>query len=145
MNTSHRTSLQPLSRLAGIAMLVLATGALAQQPAEAPGRAAPPAAADGDILLNDFEAADYGGWKTAGTAFGTAPAKGTLDVQREVSGFEGKGLVNTYLGGGGECYKTSARRDMGKPLGKISLTAQGGALTVESLTAHEMKSVWQNK
>ncbi|MCX6996698.1 MAG: hypothetical protein NTV49_06345 [Kiritimatiellaeota bacterium] len=29
------------------------------------------------------------------------------------------------VGGGGECFKTSARSDMGKPLGAISLTAQG--------------------
>ena len=47
------------------------------------------------------------------------------------------------VGGGGACYKTSARRDMGKPLGTISLTAQGGSLTVESLTAYEMKSAWK--
>ncbi|MCX6880293.1 MAG: glycoside hydrolase family 32 protein [Verrucomicrobia bacterium] len=46
------------------------------------------------------------------------------------------------VGGGGACYKTSARRDMGKPLGKVSLTAQGGSLTIESFTAHEMKSAW---
>jgi len=46
------------------------------------------------------------------------------------------------VGGGGTCFKTSGRRDQGKPLGKISLTAQGGLLTVESFTAHEMKSAW---
>jgi fructan beta-fructosidase len=46
------------------------------------------------------------------------------------------------VGGAGECYKTSARRDMGKPLGTISLTAQGGTLTVTSLTVHEMRSAW---
>ena len=33
----------------------------------------------------------------------------------------------------------------GKPLGKISLTAQGGSLTVESFTAHEMNSAWKKK
>lgn len=58
-----------------------------------------PATADDDILINDFEAADYGGWKVEGTAFGTGPAKGTLGGQQPVSGFEGKGLVNTFLGG----------------------------------------------
>ncbi|MEI7899293.1 MAG: glycoside hydrolase family 32 protein, partial [bacterium] len=47
------------------------------------------------------------------------------------------------VGGDGACYKTSGRGDMGKPLGKISLTAQGGALTVDSFTAHEMKSAWK--
>ncbi len=47
------------------------------------------------------------------------------------------------IGDGGACYKTSARRDMGKPLGKISLTAEGGSLTIESFTVHEMKSAWK--
>jgi fructan beta-fructosidase len=46
------------------------------------------------------------------------------------------------IGGGGACYKTSARRDMGQPIGKISLTAEGGSLTVESLKAYEMTSIW---
>ena len=39
------------------------------------------------------------------------------------------------IGGGGVCFKTSGRRDAGKPLGTISLTAEGGALTAPS-------SVW---
>jgi fructan beta-fructosidase len=59
------------------------------------------ASAADDILINDFEAADYGDWKVEGTAFGKAPAKGTLGGQMKVTGFEGKGLVNTYLGGDG--------------------------------------------
>jgi len=58
-----------------------------------------PAGADDDILIADFEGADYGGWKVEGEAFGKAPAKGTLGGQMHVSGFEGKGLVNTFLGG----------------------------------------------
>jgi len=47
------------------------------------------------------------------------------------------------VGGGGACYKTSGRRDMGKPLGTIALTAEGGSLTVESLKAYEMTSAWK--
>jgi len=58
-----------------------------------------PASAAEDILVNDFEAADYGDWKVKGEAFGKGPAKGTLGGQMHVSGFEGKGLVNTFLGG----------------------------------------------
>ncbi len=46
------------------------------------------------------------------------------------------------IGGGGACFKTSGRRDMGKDLGTISLTAEGGAMTVESFKAYEMKSTW---
>jgi len=58
-----------------------------------------PAGAADDIVINDFEARDYGDWKVEGTAFGKAPAKGTLGGQMQVTGFEGKGLVNTFLGG----------------------------------------------
>lgn len=60
-----------------------------------------PAGAGEDILISDFEAAGYGDWKAEGTAFGTGPAKGTLGGQMQVTGFEGKGLVNSFLGGDG--------------------------------------------
>ena len=49
------------------------------------------------------------------------------------------------VGGGGACYKTSARRDMGKPLGTVSLTAEGGTATVESFEVYEMESAWKTK
>lgn len=62
--------------------------------------ASPAVAKNGDILIADFEGKTYGeGWKVEGAAFGKAPAKGTLHRQRPVGGFEGKGLVNTFLGG----------------------------------------------
>ena len=51
------------------------------------------------IVLQDFEGDDYGDWQTTGKAFGKNPARGTLLNQQEVSGFQGKGLVNTFLGG----------------------------------------------
>jgi sucrose-6-phosphate hydrolase SacC (GH32 family) len=54
-----------------------------------------------DILIADFEGSSYGEWKTEGKAFGTAPAKGTLPGQQSVTGFRGKGLVNSFLGGDG--------------------------------------------
>ena len=66
------------------------------------------ACAEEDILINDFEAADYGDWKTEGTAFGKTPAKGTLNSQMQVTGFEGKGLVNTFLGGDGPTGKLTS-------------------------------------
>jgi non-lysosomal glucosylceramidase len=53
------------------------------------------------IVLADFEGPDYGDWKAAGQAFGSGPAHGTLPQQNPVSGFLGKGLINTYLGGDG--------------------------------------------
>lgn len=51
------------------------------------------------VVFADFEGGSYGAWKAEGEAFGAAPAGGTLKGQQEVSGFRGKGLVNTFLGG----------------------------------------------
>ncbi len=56
-----------------------------------------PTLANDDILIADFEGDDYGQWKADGEAFGTGPAKGTLPGQMHVSGFKGKGLVNSFL------------------------------------------------
>jgi len=53
------------------------------------------------IVLADFEGDSYGDWKATGEAFGKGPARGTLSNQQPVSGFLGKGLVNTFLGGDG--------------------------------------------
>jgi fructan beta-fructosidase len=90
------TTFKPMSLVTAIAMLALARGVFAQQPAPP---AKPVDAAD--ILLQDFEGADYGGWKTEGEAFGTAPAKGAFGGQMEVSGYQGKGLVNSFVNGDG--------------------------------------------
>jgi len=51
--------------------------------------------------------------------------------------------IKFLIGGGGATYKTSARRDMGQPIGTISLTAEGGSMTVESLKVYEMTSAWK--
>ena len=51
-----------------------------------------------DILFEDFEHG-YDKWKVEGEAFGKEPAQGTLPHQNPVSGFLGKGLVNTFVGG----------------------------------------------
>ena len=61
-----------------------------------------PAWAEGpraDVLIADFEGKDYADWNATGEAFGPGPARGTLPNQMEVTGFEGKGLVNTYYQG----------------------------------------------
>ncbi len=53
-----------------------------------------------DLVVADFEGAAYApGWVAAGTAFGAGPAPGTLPGQMTVEGFEGHGLVDSYLGG----------------------------------------------
>jgi non-lysosomal glucosylceramidase len=51
-----------------------------------------------DIVFEDFEQG-YGKWTVEGAAFGAAPATGTLPNQQAVSGFAGKHLVNSFLGG----------------------------------------------
>lgn len=48
------------------------------------------------IVFADFEGPDYGAWKAEGEAFGTGPSHGTEPNQNPVTGFQGKGLVNTY-------------------------------------------------
>lgn len=52
-----------------------------------------------DLLIADFEQSDYGKWSASGEAFGSGPAHGTLPGQMQVTGFEGKGLVNSFLHG----------------------------------------------
>ena len=52
-----------------------------------------------EILIADFEGKDYGAWKVEGEAFGPGPAQGTLPGQMPVSGFSGKGLVNSFFKG----------------------------------------------
>jgi len=51
-----------------------------------------------DILFDDFEHG-YENWKVQGEAFGKEPAHGTLPNQQPVSGFLGRGLVNSFLEG----------------------------------------------
>ena len=53
----------------------------------------------GDKVIAQFEGDTYGEWTTEGNAFGTGPAKGTLPGQMHVSGYVGKGLVNSFNGG----------------------------------------------
>jgi hypothetical protein len=50
-----------------------------------------------DILVSNFESGNYGKWTKTGQAFGPKPAPGTLPNQMNVSGFRGKGLVNTFF------------------------------------------------
>lgn len=54
-----------------------------------------------DIVFADFEGETYAPWKAEGEAFGTGPATGTLLHQMTVTGFAGKRLVNSFLGGDG--------------------------------------------
>jgi fructan beta-fructosidase len=82
--------MKPHPLLTGLALALLA-GLFAAARPEAPLRP--------DIVYADFEGDNYGGWTTTGTAFGTGPARGTLPGQMPVSGYKGRGLVNSFLGG----------------------------------------------
>jgi len=65
-------------------------------------KAPPPSEAERDrpkVVFADFEGPDYGDWKPTGEAFGKKPAGGTLETQNPVTGFLGKGLVNTFIDG----------------------------------------------
>ncbi len=53
------------------------------------------------VLFADFEGKTYGPWQVDGEAFGPGPAQGTLPNQMAVSGFQGKGLVNSFFQGDG--------------------------------------------
>ncbi len=48
-------------------------------------------------VFEDFEGSTYEGWTVEGEAFGTGPSGGTHPGQQAVSGFQGRGMVNTFL------------------------------------------------
>ncbi len=50
-------------------------------------------------VFADFESGTYGDWKKTGTAFGDKPVAGTLPNQQKVTGYGGKYLVNSFVGG----------------------------------------------
>lgn len=50
-------------------------------------------------LYEGFDNGSYDGWTATGTAFGSAPATGTLANQNPVSGYVGSGYVNSYNSG----------------------------------------------
>lgn len=50
-------------------------------------------------VFEDFEGKNYRHWKIEGQAFGNNPAKGGFSSQNPVSGHNGNGLVNSFLGG----------------------------------------------
>jgi uncharacterized protein (DUF608 family) len=95
------------------------------------GQHANPAVAQTDsaslTVFEDFEKDAYEGWTVTGEAFGGGPAKGTLANQQPVSGFAGKGLVNTYLGGNDQLQGTATSRSF--PIEKpfIAFLIAGGS------------------
>ncbi|MEU3608743.1 GH32 C-terminal domain-containing protein [Streptomyces sp. NPDC035033] len=49
------------------------------------------------VVMQDFEGAGYGDWRTTGTAFGSGPAAPAPDPSG-TNGFEGRGLVDSFHG-----------------------------------------------
>ena len=61
-----------------------------------------------DIVFEDFENG-YENWQIQGTAFGREPQHGTLPNQWPVTGFLGKGLVNSYVYGDNATGKLTSK------------------------------------
>jgi sucrose-6-phosphate hydrolase SacC (GH32 family) len=61
-------------------------------------KAMPEFVPDGKVI-GDFEGGTFGDWTAAGDAFGKQPAGGALPNQQSVSGFRGRGLANSHVGG----------------------------------------------
>ena len=87
----------------GGAMPLLQTYALATG-----GKPLVEATARPDVVFEDFEGG-YDQWTVTGEAFGTAPARGTLPNQQPVSGFVGRGLVNSFFHGDDTTGKLTSR------------------------------------
>ena len=54
-----------------------------------------------DIIIGDFEGADYGAWQATGPAFGPGPARGNLPRQLEVEDWHGEGIASSEREGDG--------------------------------------------
>ena len=85
------------------------------------------------IVFADFEGGDYGDWKIEGEAFGQGPAKGTLEKQQLVSGYRGKGLVNSFLGGSDQLQGKLISPEFTIERPYISFLAGGGAAAETAL------------
>ena len=51
--------------------------------------------------------------------------------------------MNELIGGNGACYRTSGGGSEGKPIGTVTVTAEGGTMTIESLGIYELQSAWK--
>ena len=78
----------------------LAARLAAMPPVEKPA-GPPPRDPKPTVLFEDFESGTFAKWTLTGEAFGDKPQTGTMPRQQRVSGFKGKGLVNTFTAGDG--------------------------------------------
>lgn len=96
--TDNNNWLHPAAETETVTRYLLAARAAWQAPKVDEAPVGPQDNSDKDILFEDFEGDNYDGWIITGKPFGDRPANGTIGGQQPVSGFLGKGLVNTYLG-----------------------------------------------
>ena len=76
---------------------LIALGATEDVPTLVEYMGLPPVVSSDDILIADFEGDSYGTWKVEGKAFGKRPAIANVTPRNRVTGYKGKGLVNTYF------------------------------------------------
>ncbi len=78
-----------------------------------------------EVVFADFEGTNWGDWRVVGEAFGRGPAQGTLPGQQAVSGFQGRGFANSFVGGDKSTGTlTSAEFTISKPY--LSFLLGGG-------------------
>ena len=96
-------------------------------------------------LLADFENG-FGSWTVEGTAFGNAPAAGTLPNQQQVNGFTGFGYLNSYHNGDGTTGKMTSpafiieKRFINFQIGGGSLADVGFNIVVDNQVVETIKS-----
>ncbi|MFI8850111.1 GH32 C-terminal domain-containing protein [Streptomyces sp. NPDC053499] len=89
-------------------------------------------------VVQDFESAGFGSWTTTGTAFGRGPAAGAVDGQGAVTGFDGKGLANSFHEGDGSTGTlTSPGFTVAKPY--LNFKVGGGRHPHQSGTVMEQR------
>lgn len=119
---AHHTTRGPLP------VILAATGVLLALPAFSADEASGSLPAE---VIADFEQETYGDWQVTGTAFGDGPARGTLPGQMPVSGFQGRGLVNSFRGGDDSTgVLTSPEFRLSRPF--INLLVGGGGYPGET-------------
>ncbi|MDB6110071.1 MAG: sacC [Pedosphaera sp.] len=61
-----------------------------------------------DLVIENFEGTNFGGWKATGDAFGNGPAHGALPNQMALDGFLGRGFASSFHRGDGSTGKLTS-------------------------------------
>jgi fructan beta-fructosidase len=83
-------------------LVLVATGGIALSSGALEVALADTTLAAGDLLIADFEGADWNGWQVTGQAFGSGPARGaSLLSQLEITRYAGSGVASSERDGDG--------------------------------------------